>query len=270
VGRSLPALAIALFALVGWVDAQPAIARFTLRERFGVAQPDQPTEFSYAGGRIDRRSTRMLGPGGEDVPYQQLSTGNILISTALPPSRIGTVYSPIQVNPTADTVAINLNMLGGAYPSSGDAVQFSGTDVPRGLLAGVNYFLRKTSNGGVYTLSRSEDLSGTIDITSSGNAVTIHKQGWIVDPDDPGHTLYARGHGYRTGDPIRLKSSGVLPSPLVANQTYFVIRTSENTFQLAASRDAALSGLKKACLCRVAPRRELRLAAGLLDKCCHI
>src|SRR6266446_1100956 len=96
------------------LGAQTVVSQFTLKERFGVSHPDQPVEFSYSG-RLDAKSTRMLGPGGEEVPYQQLSSGNVLIRTSLPASRIASVYSPTQVDPRADTVTINLNLLVGAY-----------------------------------------------------------------------------------------------------------------------------------------------------------
>ena len=97
--RVPPLLACVVFA--GSLGAQTVVARFALKERFGVSHPDQPVEFSYSGGRLDAKSTRMLGPGGEEVPYQQLSSGNILIRTRLPASRIATVYSPTQVDPRA-------------------------------------------------------------------------------------------------------------------------------------------------------------------------
>src|SRR5215831_18898378 len=99
-------VAVACLVLSGSVRAQTVLAQFPLQERFGVSYPDQPVEFSYSGGRIDTRKTRMLGPGGEDVPYQQLSNGSILIRARLPGSRIATVYVPTQIDPRGDTVTI--------------------------------------------------------------------------------------------------------------------------------------------------------------------
>src|SRR5713101_2422340 len=117
--RSVGTLAGACFALTGLVDAQTIVAQFALKERFGVSHPDQPVEFSYSRGPLDAQNTRMLGPGGEDVPYQQLSSGNVLIRTPLPASRIATVYNSAQIDPRADTITINLNLLVGAYPATG-------------------------------------------------------------------------------------------------------------------------------------------------------
>src|SRR5437660_3591897 len=114
--RCLPATL--WLALTGLAGAQTVAGRFSLKERFGVSYPEQPVEFAYSGGQI--RSARMLGPGGEEVPYQQLSTGAVLIRTRLPASRIATAYQPSQIDPRGDTITINLNMLTGAYPAIGD------------------------------------------------------------------------------------------------------------------------------------------------------
>ena len=183
----------------------------------------------------------MLGPGGEEVPYQQLSTGSVLIRTPLPASRIATLFGPLQINPKANTIAIDLNMLTGAYPASGDAVRYEGPNVPDGLVVGRNYFLKKTSGAG-YQLAARKDLSDTVGLTNVQGFV-IRRQGWIVDPDDPTYTLYAKAHPYHTGDPIRLRSSGSLPAPLAADQPYFVIRVSGDTFRLALSPKDAVGGV---------------------------
>lgn len=217
------------------------LGEFRLLERFGVAHPAQPVEFPYAGAPVDPHTTHMIGPAGEDVPYQQLSNGNILIRTALPPSRKASAYTPTEINPAADTLTIDLNLLTGAYPTSGDVVQFEGTNMPGGVMRGVNYFLKQTSTG-TYRLSRRKDLSDTVDISSAPNNTVVRKQGWIVDPDGGGKAFYCKGHGYSTGDPILLTSTGLLPSPLSTDHPYFVIRLSGDVFQLADSHRAALTG----------------------------
>ena len=231
-------LVLAGFAAAGFAQAQ-TLATFTLKERFGVTHPAQPVEFSYAGGTLRASNTRMLGPGGEEIPYQQLSTGNLLIRTPLPASRISAAFSPSQIDIKADTMIINLGMLAGAYPIAGDVVQCEGSDLPGGLTTSVNYFLKLTPSG-AYQLSLRKDLSDTVDITSVRSFV-IRKQGWIVDPDDRSHALYAKAHPYHTGDPIWLKSTKTLPTPLVSDHPYFVIKVSGDTFRLALSRGDALN-----------------------------
>ncbi len=233
-GRSLT-----LFALTGLVQAQ-TLATFTLKERFGVSHPDQLVEFSYSGGAINAPNTRMLGPAGVEVPYQQLSTGNVVVRTSLPASRIAAAFSIGQMDPTADTITINLGSLT-AYPVSGDVIRCEGSNPPGGLVQAQNYFLKKVSDL-TYQLSLRKDLSDTVDITTVRNFVA-RKQGWIVDPDDPGHALYSKAHPYQSGDSIWLKSSGILPDPLVANQAYYVIRVSSDTFRVALSHSDALNGV---------------------------
>lgn len=232
-------LVIVLFVATGLLQAR-TLATFTMKERFGVSHPDQPVEFSYSGGRLDPSGTRMLGPGGQEVPYQQLSTGNVLIRTPLPASRVATAYAP-QINAKAGTITINLNMLGGASPATGEVVRYEGPNVPGGLVVGRNYFLKKLS-GSDYQLATRKDLSDTVGLAYTQGFV-IRRQGWIVDPDDPGRRIYAKAHPYRTGDPIWLKSSGSIPAPLVAEHLYFVIKSNDDTFRLAVSLRDAMSGV---------------------------
>src|SRR5258706_10746848 len=124
--------AIACLAVAVPIGAQ-TIAKFELKERFGVSHPEQPVELTYTGEMVDPGSTVMLGPGDEAVPLQQLSNRNILIRTALPASKLATTYSASQVDPKTDSVSINLNMLSAAYPVTGEVVRFEGSDLPGGL-----------------------------------------------------------------------------------------------------------------------------------------
>lgn len=157
-------VSIAWFTVAGLIEAQ-TLATFTLKERFGVTHPDQPVEFSYSGATINMSNTRMLGPGGDEVPYQRLSTGNILVRTSLPASRIATAFSIGQIDTKADTITINLGLLTGAYPVSGDVIHCEGQDPPGGLIEAQNYFLKKVSDI-TYQLSHRKDLSDTVDITT--------------------------------------------------------------------------------------------------------
>ena len=51
------------------------------------------------------------------------------------------------------------------------------------------------------------------------------------------------GHGMQTGDgPVRVSTSGVLPTGLLAATDYYVIRVDANSFKLATSRANALAG----------------------------
>ena len=46
---------------------------FQLTEMFGISWPDQPIEFRYDGGQPPA-NTRMIGPGGAEVPFQWVSS----------------------------------------------------------------------------------------------------------------------------------------------------------------------------------------------------
>lgn len=133
--------AVACFAFTGLVQAQ-TLATFTQTERFGVSHPDQPVEFSYSGGKIGASNTRMLGPAGVEVAYQQLSTGNILVRTGLPASRIAAAFSVGQMDPNADTITINLGSLT-PYPVTGDVIRCEGSTPPRGAGRGPELFRKK-------------------------------------------------------------------------------------------------------------------------------
>jgi hypothetical protein len=63
--------------------AQTLVQSFTLTEHFGVSHPDQIVEFAL-GTSIDPNNSFVVGPGGQEVPYQLLSSGRIAIRTDLP------------------------------------------------------------------------------------------------------------------------------------------------------------------------------------------
>jgi len=55
-------------------------------------------------------------------------------------------------------------------------------------------------------------------------------------------TITETAHGFATGSPIRLTTTGTVPGGLATGVTYWVIRTDANTIQLATSRANALIG----------------------------
>jgi hypothetical protein len=68
------------------------LATFEMEELFGVGWQSQPIEFRYDGGRPPAATTRMIGPGGGEVPWQWVSScsdasavkGCILVRSDLP------------------------------------------------------------------------------------------------------------------------------------------------------------------------------------------
>lgn len=60
----------------------------------------------------------------------------------------------------------------------------------------------------------------------------------FVDGDvaiDPTNTITENSHGMSDGDPVRLSSTGTLPAGLNDNDDYYVVNSTANDFQLAAS-----------------------------------
>ena len=66
--------------------------------------------------------------------------------------------------------------------------------------------------------------------------------GISTDPVNDSITLL--DHGLVTGTIVKFTTTGSLPSPLTASSSYYVIKESANTLQLASSYDDAVSGLK--------------------------
>lgn len=64
--------------------------------------------------------------------------------------------------------------------------------------------------------------------------------------DDGTDTITIAGHGYVTGQAVRLTTAGTLPSPLLVNQTYYVIVVDTATIQLANTLADALAGTAQA------------------------
>jgi hypothetical protein len=87
---------LALICGLAFAQDPPAqvrtLATFEMAELFGVGWKDQPIEFKYDGGRPPAGTTRMLGPGGGEVPWQWVTScsdstavkGCILVRSGLP------------------------------------------------------------------------------------------------------------------------------------------------------------------------------------------
>lgn len=52
------------------------------------------------------------------------------------------------------------------------------------------------------------------------------------------------GHGFQTGDPVYLTTTGALPTGLVANTLYYVVRVDANSFNLSTTQANAYAGTK--------------------------
>jgi hypothetical protein len=126
---------------------------------------------------------------------------------------------------------------------TGDAVQVStGTTLPTGISAATTYYVVALDE---FSLSLSDTeahaLAETdiIDITAIGAGTQTVTLVGVEAGDD---TLRVVAHGMQTGDgPVRVSTTGVLPTGLVAATDYWVIRVSADFFKLAASSADALA-----------------------------
>lgn len=92
--KSLPHLVgagLLLAAVASTLRAAPAVQppgklvrTFSIREAFGVGHPDQILDFDGVPV-VDGRSAYLIGPDGQEVPYQLLRGGKIAVRTDLPP-----------------------------------------------------------------------------------------------------------------------------------------------------------------------------------------
>lgn len=69
-------------ALAAEIPGTP-IATFTISEQFGVSHPLQVIDFDFHRA-TDPARTYMIGPEGNQVPFQRLGNGNIAVQTDLP------------------------------------------------------------------------------------------------------------------------------------------------------------------------------------------
>ncbi len=85
-------LSFALLAVIAILTTGPGsraatvgapIATFTISEQFGVSHPLQIIDFDFHQ-KIDPDRSYMIGPEGNQVPFQQLENGNIAVEAELP------------------------------------------------------------------------------------------------------------------------------------------------------------------------------------------
>lgn len=104
----------ALLALQGRARAQNRVIRtFRLTEEFNVSHPRQLVELDCPQS-FNAASSSMLGPDGNEVPYQLLSSGNVLIETDLP-AGAAKVYQLVSGSAPNSTARIQLTTQNGFH-----------------------------------------------------------------------------------------------------------------------------------------------------------
>lgn len=140
----------------------------------------------------------------------------------------------------------------------GDPFRFTGGTPPTGLEASHTYYViplnanafqvastRENAFDGVeveFTSDGSGTITGTGFATGFGSTVTADFTGGTVED-----MINWTAHGLTVGCAVRLTTgdSGVIPTGLVEDETYFVTNPSTDYFQLAASYEDALAGTVK-------------------------
>lgn len=119
----------------------------------------------------------------------------------------------------------------------------SGGALPAGLAVATDYYvIARDADSIALATSRANALAGTaIDITGAGTGTHT-----VVDTAttqrDSLNTLTITGHAYKTGDgPVRLTTSGALPTGLATGVDYWIAVIDANTVKLFASRAALLA-----------------------------
>jgi hypothetical protein len=222
-------------------------ATFTLQERFGVAHPQQPVEFTFAGGTVDPAEARMIGPAGVEVPFQQLASGNILVQTRLPNSLRSQSWFFWRYPDWDPATRLTVDMPFASSPVvDGTPARLYALQLPPAMASPPLFFLKNVpgTDNTKLELHRSPALDDPI-VMPDNQWISgyVQTSGWVVDPRDAtGDTLYSAAHAFLTGDPVRLSARGTLPAPLQDSVICYVIRLTGQTFRLATSHAGALAG----------------------------
>jgi hypothetical protein len=238
--------------LVGPVFAQSAkpgdeVAKFTLREAFGVQHPDQIVAFDLRAA-FDPAKCYLLGPAGTEVAYQVLGGGKqIAVRTNLPASRVtmrrglGATCESLAKNSQFNAIGVEKCLsIDGPFFVLGDVVQVDGAKLPEGLARDTDYYVtklefREVQGWGYYFAGLSTTPGGpAIPIAKAGESAVLLSQALTADP--AGGQLYVHAHGLPNGSPVTFRTRGELPQPLRPGVAYYVCNATADRFRLSATR----------------------------------
>lgn len=147
------------------------------------------------------------------------NSGTIEIRTGTPPTKpedsaTGTLIGTLTFGATA--WGTPTNTAGTPAVSTANAItQDSAADNANS--GGALYYVAKSSGG-----------------TALEHGVCDQPRAFTVTIASPG-VFTSNGHGYANGTPVKLATTGALPTGLTAGTTYYVVNTATNTFNLAAT-----------------------------------
>ena len=146
----------------------------------------------------------------------------------------------------------------------GEPVQFYCTGgMPSGITAFTIYFVQSVVSSSAFKIAATSggaaiSFTGTGSGTRYGykNPITAYQAGGTLSGNpfaamiprtatititSPA-TITATGHGLANGKQVQFTTTGVLPTGILANTTYFVINAATDTFNLAATQGGAAIG----------------------------
>ena len=207
-------------------------------------------------GAVSRTWVGLEGYGASPVPTALRINGTTF---ALSPGSLswGTIITGITFSPSP-TNNINWTAHGLAV---GDAVQFYCTGgMPSGITTNTIYFVQTVVSANAFRITASPGGS-MLSFTGSGSGTRYGYKGPITAYEASGAlsgnvfgamlprtatisianpaVVTATGHGLANGTRVQLITSGVLPSGLAVNTTYYVINAITNAFNLAATSGGA-------------------------------
>ncbi|MBV8570260.1 MAG: hypothetical protein JO319_06590 [Acidobacteriaceae bacterium] len=238
---------IVLSALLvpGTGSAQTTLGTVTYQDRTGAAAPEQNLRFSALDGQtgpmpsgLNYRTNRVLNAAGQQVAWQAMSNGDLMVRTSMPASKFP--FTTSAVTRAGNTLNF-FDLLESACLPNNSAVEFlatTGSTLPSPLAPGVIYYVNSCSDSASnfsYTVSSAYNgLPLTLTTAGSGTFFMEYVP-FVVS----GSALLSGGHRYVNGDTLEFAptDSGTLPAGMAAGTLYFVCNASTDTFQISTTPD---------------------------------
>ncbi len=141
-------------------------------------------------------------------------------------------YSVRNVDRSTERIESNSDIRGNV----GAEVRFLYGPIPAPLALGTTYFIRTRPSGNIFTLTTASGGAANIDLTTevSGARFIVSLSTLSVDDGANERITASANHGATVGSTIRF-TSGIPPSPLLLNTTYYVVETAATTFSVATA-----------------------------------
>lgn len=221
------------------VFAQSTVQTWNLPESYGTRHFPQPFTLPFTGGPIRHSDHRMLGPNGQEIAWQQLTNGNILVEGRL----AKTVVTPylgvlarsgnsLQLSSPGENV--NGELL---FPINTPFYFHFSVSAPTGMSNDTVYFIKTTdlNNSGLVTVSATPG-GATLTLTSgfSGDGTATVTTGTVTSSS--GLLITEPAHQRQNGDLIYCTAGGS-PGNLTCDGAtpYYVRDVTTDTYRLATS-----------------------------------